>query len=259
MLEFLKTKNKHYKIFLLTLIGLVSCLILVLVVSGIVGIVNKIKEGHYIGAGLAYKNVISVRGEGRVYTKPDIALVNLSVVSEGYRVKDVQEDNSKKMNKVINFLKEYGVEEKDIKTTNYQIYPRYIYGEGRSPRIGSYEITQTLEVKIRDLEKIGEILEKSVYNGVNQVSSLYFRVDNDKDVKEQARKLAIDEAKEKAKKLAVLMGVKLGRISGYDETTSFDYPVYREYGIGGGGEMVPQIEVGENEIVVDATLIYEID
>jgi hypothetical protein len=257
MLEFLKDKLPKYKIFLLVLIGLISCLFLVLIVSGIVGIINKIKEGHYIGAGLTYKNVISVRGEGRVYTKPDIALADLSVVSEGYQIKDVQEDNSKKMNKVIKFLKDFGVEEKDIKTTNYQIYPRYIYEEKKSPRIGSYEITQTLEVKVRNLDKIGEILEKSVNNGVNQVTSLHFQLDNDKEVKDQARKLAIDEAKEKAKRLASLMGVKLGAISGYDEATSFDYPVYREYGLGGGE--APQIQAGENEIVVDVTLIYEID
>jgi hypothetical protein len=87
---------------------------------------------------------------------------------------------------------------------------------------------------------------------------LRFEVDNDDEVKAEARKLAIEDAKKKAKKLASDLGIKLIKISGFDEGTSFDYPIFRELGLGGGAE-VPQIEVGENEIAVNVTLIYEID
>jgi uncharacterized protein YggE len=258
MLRDLKIKTKEYKIFFLIIASIIICLFLVLIVSGLVGIINKIKQGRYIGADVAYKNSITVRGEGRVYTKPDIALVNLSVVTEGRNVKDVQEKNSEKMNKVIAFLKDFGISEKDIKTINYRIHPRYSYEDRRIPRIIGYEITQTLEVKIRDLETIGELLEQSVSAGINQVSSLHFEVDDDEKVKQEARKLAIEDAKAKARKLASQLGVKLIKISGFDEATSFDYPIFREFGIGGAAE-VPQIQVGENEIVVNVTLIYEID
>jgi hypothetical protein len=197
-------------------------------------------------------------GEGRVYTKPDIAIVDLSVITEGWSVKDVQEKNTEKMNGVIDFLKDFEIPEKDIKTKNYRIRPRYSYEKGRAPQIAGYEITQTLEVKIRDMGKIGEILDGSVGAGANQVNSLGFEIDNDEEFKAQARELAIKEAKEKANKLASQLGVKLIKISGFDEGTSFDYPVFRELGMG-GGEVAPQIEVGENEIIVNVTLIYEID
>ena len=258
MFKLFNIKTKENKTLFLLFVVLVSCLFLVLIISGIVGIINKAKESRYIGAGLAYKTTISVKGEGKVYTKPDIAVINLSVVTEGISVKVVQERNSKKMNKVIEFLKDFGMDEKDIKTTAYRIYPRYDYENRRIPQIIGYEITQTLEVKIKDLNKIGEVLEESVDVGINQISSLRFEVDDEEEVKDEARKLAIEDAKEKAKSLASNLGVRLIRIAGYDETTSFDYPIYREFGLGGGAE-VPQIEVGENEIVINVTLIYEID
>jgi len=249
---------KEYKNIFLGLAIIIAILFLVLIVSGVIGIFNKIKEGYYIGAEVAYKNTISVEGEGKVYTKPDIALVNLSVVTEGREVKDVQEENTEKMNGVIDYLKEFGIEDKDIKTIRYQISPRYSYEQGRIPKIIGYEINQTLEVKVRETDEIGKILEGSVDVGINQVNSLSFKVDDEEPFKEEARKLAIEDAKEKSKKLASQLGVKLIKISGYNEGTSLDYSIYRELGIGGGAE-TPQIEVGENEIVVNVVLIYEIN
>lgn len=250
---------KTYKALILTIIILVVILLpITVVLNNIMDMATKMRGYPYIGADVAFKNTISARGEGKVYTKPDIAVLNLSVVTEGRNIKDVQDENSEKMNGVIAFLKEFNVEEKDIKTTNYRLYPRYDYENRRIPQIIGYEITQTLEVKVRDLEKIGDILEQSVSAGVNQVGSLRFAVDKDEELKERARSLAIKDAKDKAKKLASNLGVRLLKISGFDEGTSFDYPIYRELGIGGAGES-PDIQVGENEIIVNVTLIYEID
>jgi uncharacterized protein YggE len=254
-------KLKKYKIFLLIIIVLVAIILpAVIVISYGAEIATKLKSYHYIGAGLQYTNTISVSGEGKVYTKPDIALVNLSVVSEGKKVADVQNENTSKTNKVIKFLKESGVEEKDIKTTGYNLYPVYNY-EARTPQIVGYSITQTVEVKVRNLDKVGDILEGAVTNGANQISSLYFKVDKDEEFKEQARKLAIEDAKDKAEKLASQLGVKLIKISGYNEGGGVS-PIYRDvkaegYGIGGGAS--PDIQIGESEIIIDVTLIYEID
>lgn len=250
---------KAYKALILTIIILVVILVpITILLNNIMDIVSKMRAYPYIGADAAYKNTISVGGEGKVYTKPDIAKVSLSVVTEGRNIKSVQDDNSEEINKVINFLKDFGIEEKDIKTTNYGLYPRYNYEDRRIPQIIGYEITQTLEIKIKNLEKIGEILEQSVSVGINQVSSLRFEVDDDEKLKEEARNLAIKDAKEKAKILASQLGVKMLKISGYDEGAGYDYPTYRELGMGGAAE-APQIQVGENEIIVNVTLIYEID
>jgi uncharacterized protein YggE len=186
----------------------------------------------------------------------------MSVVTEGRNIKDVQDKNTKKMNAVIDFLKGFGIEDKDIKTINYNIYPRYNYENRIIPEIIGYEISQTLEVKVRNLEKVGDILDKSVGVGINQVSSLRFWIDKDEDLKEQARKLAIDDAKEKAKNLASNLGVKLVNLVGFTEDNGY-YPVptYTKEagGVGGGEVAAPDVQTGENEIIINVSLIYEID
>ena len=249
--------TKQYRLFFGILGGVIICLFLVLIISNIFGIINKIKFGDE----RVYRDTISIQGQGKVYAKPDIAIVNLSVVTEGRNIKDVQDRNSKKMNGVIDFLKGFEVEDKDIKTINYQIYPRYNYENRVVPQIISYEITQTLEVKVRNLEKVGEVLEKSVSAGINQVSSLRFWIDKDEEIKEEARKLAIEDGKKNADKLASELGIKLLKLSGYsDDSSYYPMPLYKgEFGgVGGGGE-VPDIQTGENEIIVNVNLIYEID
>ncbi len=249
---------KKYKTLVLSIVALIAILLpAALVISHGVEIASKLKAYRYIGAGAQNQNTISVTGEGKVYTKPDIAFVNLAVVSEGRRVVDVQSENTKKVNKVIEFLKESDIEEKDIKTTTYNLYPQYNYENIRIPEIVGYRIVQTLEVKIRALGEVGNILEGAINNGVNQVNSLYFQVDDDEALKAQARELAINDAKEKAKELASQLEVKLLKISGYSESAS-GLPVVRDYaeGIGGGG---PQIEVGESEIVIRVGITYEIN
>lgn len=256
MLDFFQIKQ-HRIVFsvLAVLVGII------LVMYIIFGAITIFKGGHSKSEGM-YQN-ISFSGEGKVYTKPDIAMVTLSVVTESRTVADVQKKNTEKMNKVIDFLKGLGTEDKDIKTTNYNLYPRYDYSQysSRIPQIIGYEITQSLEVKIRNLDKVGEILEGSVGVGVNQVYSLYFKVDKDEEFKAQAKDLAIKDAKEKAKETAKQLGVKLGKIVGYGEGGGY-YPVYSNYkgvdGIGGGGESAPNIQTGENEISMTVTITYEI-
>ena len=255
--------TKQHKTLFVIIGAIVIFVILVVGVLCVVGIVNKIKEHHYIGRDAVYGNMISFTGEGKVYAKPDIALITLSVVTDGATVASVQDKNTKKMNSVIDFLKKSGIEDKDIKTTNYQLYPQYNYNYNSSkvPQIIGYQITQSVEVKIRNLDKVGEILEGSVDAGVNQVFSLYFKVDQDEALKSQARELAITDAKKKAVETAQQLGIRLGKLSGFTEGSSYPtpYPVYEKAAGMGGGGATPDIQTGENEILVNVTLTYEID
>jgi len=255
--EIIKT-IKQYKKLVLTIVGLVAIFLpIVLIVHNIVDITAKLKNV----SGVNPSNTVSFTGEGRVYTKPDIAFVDFSVVTQGTDIDRVQEDNTQKMNKVTDFLKGFGIEEKDIKTTNYNLYPQYTYENNRVPQIMGYQINQTLSVKIRKIDQAGEILKKVVNTGINQVNSFYFGVENDEEIKEQARQIAIEDAKQKAKKLASQIDIRLGKITGFYENSG-GYPVqaydsYKEAsGMGGSG--TPNIQAGENEIIVNVTLTYRI-
>jgi len=219
---------------------------------------TKILEGRYMGQGLQYKNMISVSGEGKVVAKPDIGQVSLSVISDALTVAVAQKDNTDKMNKITQAMKDLGVKEEDLKTTSYNIMPRYQYTAGRSIIIG-YEVTQTLDVKIRDLAKVGDILGQAAAAGANQVGSLSFIFDDPEALQSEARQKAITQAKQKAKDLAGSLGVGLGKVVSFSENSvGQPIPMYASDALGKGGGAVPEIQTGQNEIRINVYLTYEI-
>ncbi len=221
------------------------------------------------GRGDKVVNVINVSGKGEVVVKPDIATVSFGVTAENLDVSKAQTESATKINKIIDFLKTKGVEEKDIKTTNYNIYPRYDYVKTSSvyPYTGkqilsAYVVSQTVEVKIRKIADAGTILSGVGEFGVTDVSGLSFMVDNQDTVKDQARDLAIADAKEQAKVLAKGLGVRLVKITSFAENGN--YPIYYAMeksavmGMGGNDAVAPQVPTGENKITSTVSITYEI-
>ena len=258
----LEGKNK---ILFTGLLIILSVFLLALTVSTVVGIQNKIKEGKYIGQEIESKNTITVSDKGEVYARPDLAITTFSVTTEKKTVSQAMNENAEKMNAVIDFIKEQEVEDKDLKTTSFNIYPRYewyektqFYPQGRRVLVG-YEVRQSLQVKIRDMEKIGEIIQGATDAGANQVGDLQFTIDNEDEFKKQARGQAIEKAKDKAKELASQLGVKLVRITNFSESGIVPRYYALEEALGKGAGEVPQIEVGENKIEVNVTITYEIN
>lgn len=211
----------------------------------------------------ATTNTVSFSGEGKVVANPDVAKVNLSIVTDALTSKAAQDDNSKKSKAVTDYLQKQGLGNKDIKTTGYNIYPQYKYPQyGGQPIIIGYQVNQSMEVKIRDLDKASNILDGVVSAGANQVNGLSFEIDNPEGLKTEARKKAIEDAKKKADELEGEVGIRLGKIVNFSENTGgYPIPVYFEAkdarGGMGGGEG-PAIPVGENEISVSVTLTYQI-
>lgn len=241
------------------LIGILAAFLIALTVSTVIDIKNKIQETE---------NTITVSDTGTVYAKPDLALTTFSIVTEAKTVAEAMSENTEKMNAIINSVKEQGVEDKDLKTTTFNIYPRYEWQEkatcvppcpsGKRVLVG-YEVRQSLQVKIRDMEKVGTIIQGATDAGANQVSDLQFTIDNQDELKKQAREQAINKAKTKAEELAKQLGVKLVRISNFSESAALPrfFGLEMAEGLGGGGE--PQIETGENKIEVTVTITYEIN
>lgn len=215
-------------------------------------------------------NTITVSGKGEVVVVPDIATVSFGVTVENLDVSKAQTEASAKMNKIIDFLKTKGIDEKDIKTTNYSIYPRYdytkvaqIYPYGGKQVLAAYVVSQTVEVKIRKTAEAGAILTGVSEFGVTDVSGLNFSLDKMDGKKDEARNAAIKDARSQAKVLADQLGVKLLKITSFSE--SGNLPIY--YGMEkamlssapmGMGADTAQIPVGENKITSNVTITYEI-
>ena len=206
-------------------------------------------------------NTISFSGEGEVSTKPDIAKVEFAITTQATTSKTAQDANSPKSRAVVEFLKKQGVEEKDIKTVSYNVYPQYSYPRFDTPQINGYEVTQKFEVKIRDLDKTNIILDGLVLAGANNIANVSFTVDDPEKLKEEARSKAIKDAKKKADALENQLGIRLGKIVNFSENTGgYPTPYYLETkGLGGGVDSdTPEIPIGENEIRVDITITYQI-
>jgi uncharacterized protein len=236
----------------------------------------------------------TVTGDGKSVSIPDVAEFNFTVITEGGKdLASLQKQNTEAANKAIAFVKSNGVAAKDIKTNYYNVNPRYenyscydapvssrsVPGAGSSsvapvgpltkvcppPSIVGYTVTQTVDVKIRDFAKIGDIMSGVVGNGANQVGSLAFTLDDPTSAQDKARAQAIEKAKVKAEGVAVAGGFRLGRLLNISENGNYPY-AYKSlssdsaaYGMGGAERTpTPTIEPGSQETDVTVTLTYEI-
>ena len=240
------------------------------VVSGIVYDIFNMKN--------YYPNrTIDVIGEGKVATAPDIARFSFSIITEGGKnLNDLQKENTEKNNKIIAFLKANGIEAKDIRTLGYNVELRYQQFTCPEPEkearpcppqeVVGYTIRQEVLVKVRDLNKVGDLLAGVITMGANSVSQLSFAVDDPVKFQNQARQEAIIKAKEKAQVIAGIGGFKLKELQRFYEDVPYAGGYESGYGsgsamggVGGGGMMPPTVEPGSQEITVRVTLTYEIE
>lgn len=246
-------KYKKIKFYLLLIIGVLFAIFLLSwTAQKIVLIKKEFKKVDYS---------IDIQGEGKVVAIPNVAEVDISVISEAKTPDKAAQDNIEKVNKIIVFLKSKNIDEKDIKTINYNLSPKYQYSKGKSEIIG-YAQSQTLLVKIRKFEQVGAIVKGVVEAGANQIGDLRFTIDDPEIYKTQAREKAILNAKQKAKSLAEAAGIKLGKIIDIVEgSVYFPQPYYLKeeaYGVGGGGIPAPSIERGSQEITVSVTVKFAV-
>jgi uncharacterized protein YggE len=236
--------------------------------------VKAMKEYRYVGSGVTATNTITVAGDGEVFAVPDRATFTVTVREEGEDVAGAQDKATAKINAIIDYLKDAGVEEKDIKTQSYNVNPKYEYTQEActnfscppsNQRLVGFEVYQMLEVKVQDPKKAGDLLTGVGSKGASEVSSLSFTVEDEDALRAEAREQAITEAKEKADALAAQLGVSVVRVVGFYEDAG-GYPPM-PYAARGGVAMdaaqemkavAPSLPVGENKIVSSVNVTYEI-
>lgn len=238
--------------------------------------IAAIKATGQIGSGTSSSNTITLSGEGEVVAVPDVAEFTFSVIEIKDTAELAQSEAAEKSNAILDYLDENGVDEKDIKTLNYNVYPRYEWRQdtvvcitypcpqppGEQVLTG-YEVRQSVRVKVRDVEEAGPLLSGVGEFGASNISGLSFTIDDEDELQREARKAAIKDAEDKAKDLAKDLGVKIVRIIGFSESGS--YPTYGR-AFGGGLDIefakeesfIPEIPIGENSIVSRVSITYEI-
>lgn len=206
-------------------------------------------------------DLFSVTGTGKETVVPDSAKVDLGITINQPSVVGAQTEANRVINQITSDLKALGIEDKNIKTINYSVYPNYDYAAG-SQRIKDYNVNATLEVTVTPLSKVNDVIDKATADGANTVGNIQFTVNDQKqeELMQKARKEAIDEAKKKANQLAGDAGMRLGKIINVTETPNTVPVVFdRALSLAGGGPgEKTQVQPGETSITVSITLSYEV-
>lgn len=216
------------------------------------------------------KNTMSMSAEGKVTAVPDLATLNIAVTSQGASAAGLQDENSKKINAIIDLVKNQGVDKKDITTSGPNINPRYDYMKGNGAIIG-YDIYQTVTIKIRGIdkstEKVSALIDQVTDKGVNQLSGVSYSFDDADNLRQQAREQAIAKAKDKAQSLASSAGLKLGKVVSVSESGG-NYPSpIPMYGAAENkavmsdraqSSIAPTLEPGTQEITATMTVVFEV-
>lgn len=245
---------------------------------GVAAIIGLLAYTYYAvtQARYAYSGptMISVSGEGEAIAMPDIATFSFGVHAEGADAGAAQNQSAESVNAIVSWLGEQGVEERDIKTLYYNLNPRYEYTEsicntrGYCPPgeriLRGYEVNQTIQVKVRDTAKAGDLISGAGSRGATDISGLEFTIDDETNLKAEAREKAIQDAQEKADQLAEDLDVRIVRMTGFYEDNGV-YPMY--YGKGGDmavaesamdGAAAPRVPSGENTITSRVTITYQV-
>ena len=238
----------------------------------LVATLGELKGLRFIGSGVPATNTINVSGEGEVFAVPDTATFSVTVQETAKDVQTAQTAATKKNNDIIAYLKGAGIDEKDIQTTDYNIYPQYEYGTQACPMgsycppgkqtLTGYQVSQTLTIKVRDTKKAGDLLSGVGSRGATNVSGLSFTIDDQKALEAEARGKAIDDAQDKAEALAKQLGVRIVRMVGFNESGGDRIYYAKTMALGMGGDAAaapsPEIATGQNKIVSNVSITYEI-
>ncbi|NKL03281.1 DUF541 domain-containing protein [Rhizobium leguminosarum bv. viciae] len=210
--------------------------------------------------------VISVTGDGESSVAPDMAVVNLAVVKQAKTAREALDENNKAMNDVLAALKSGGIAERDLQTSGFSIQPQYNYpqpvdGQQQQPQLIGYQTINSVTVRLRDLAKLGAVIDQSVSLGINQGGEIQFTNDKPDAAFEEARKAAVADAVKRAKTLSEAAGVKLGRILEINENVprAMPQPVYRATMMKEASDAAVPVQGGENNYNVSVTVTFAIE
>lgn len=258
--------NNFYELFdnglvRIALVGVLSILALFLLAQTIT------TAADFGRSGIPATDTITVRGDGQAVLPPDVAHITFTVQNRAAQVADAQAATTKQTNDALAFVKKQGIADTDVKTTFYSVSPEYTYPkcvEGYcpgTPRVTGYVVSHGVQITVRKLEQVGDLIAGIGQLGVQNLSGPDFALEDMSAGNNAARADAIAKAKAQASELAAQLGVRLGKIVNFSETSNIGYPM--AYGMGGGASdkaaaPVPSVPTGQNTYTASVSITYEI-
>ena len=203
---------------------------------------------------------ITVPGEGRVRVRPDLADLRVGISLTEKTVQAARTAGAVALQSILSRLKSLGITTRDIQTSIVSMTPAYDYSDRNPPRLIGYALTNTVAVTIRDLERVGDVIDGALTSGATTLDSISFRVADPGPAQKQARELAVADARARAETLAEAAGVELTGVAaiseGGAEPPFQPYQAMRSMAMA-KDESTP-VEAGMNEIAVSVTVTFTI-
>ena len=205
---------------------------------------------------------ISVSGTGSVFGEPDVAILTLGVEAQADSVGEARAMAAEAMDAMLTVLKDGGVEDSDIQTSRFSVEPRYNFRDGEQELIGFF-VNNLVTVKIRDIDETGTLIDDVVEAGgdLTRVQNLRFTIDDPEELQQEARRLAMENAKSKAETLADAGGVDLGAPRSISESGGARALTFRADAFAAefAADASTPIEVGELEVQIQVQVVYGLD
>jgi uncharacterized protein len=203
---------------------------------------------------------LTLVGVGEVRARPDMAVVRLGVVSQAATARAALDDNNRDMQAILDALRDQGVAARDVQTSSFTVQPRYRHDRNgeQPPRIDGYEVSNEVAVRVRDLDRLGAVLDQAVSVGSNRVLGVAFTLSDPEPRRDEARRIAVEDAIRKARVYTQAAGLDLGPIRSMSELdrSGPPEPVFRQMEMAADAS-VPIAE-GEQVIEVEVTINWDI-
>lgn len=200
---------------------------------------------------------VVITGHGEANVPPDLALLTVGIVTEGATAREALDLNNAAMRQAVDLIKQTGIADRDLQTARISVQPRYAQENNRRQRITGAQASNQLTVRVRDLAKVGDILDRAVSLGANSVSGPVFGLQNPETAQDAARKAAIADARRRASLAAEALGLRLGRVVLVEEPDEDARPIAVMRAAPAPAAAAP-VEAGETTVRASVRVTWEL-
>ncbi|HET6603534.1 MAG TPA: SIMPL domain-containing protein [Xanthomonadaceae bacterium] len=203
--------------------------------------------------------LLQVSAQAEVRRKPDLARISAGVITQATEAQAAMAANAERMQRVVAAIRQAGIADKDIRTTGVHLQPQYAYGENRAPQLTGYQVSNTVHVTVREMERIGPTLDALVAQGANQVNGPDFGIEDEDAVRDQARTEAVQKARRRAQIYAEAAGLAVRRIVAITESGGYAPPTpYPRMAMAKLESADTPVEPGENVVGASIEVWFEL-
>ncbi len=204
--------------------------------------------------------LLNISAQAEAKRVPDVATLSAGVVTQAVDGNTAMRENAVQMDKVMAAIKAAGIAERDIQTSGINLNPQYRYADNEAPKITGYQASNTVSLKVRDITKLGRVLDSLAAQGANQINGPSFEIDQPEPVYDEARLAALKKAQARAETYAKSLGLRVRRIVSISEGSQGGFRPMPMMAMARSAkaEMDTSVSPGESSVSVNLDVVFEL-